>query len=103
MQNHDHPPEERLAALATRAGIEGRRFTVLAPLLHLSKAEIVRLGRSLGVPYRLTQSCYDPIRGRACGRCDACVLRRKGFAEAGGPDETLYSGTAPRSRAARRR
>ncbi len=81
---------ERLAGVATRAGVEGRPLRVQAPLLHLSKAEIIRLGTSLGVPYRLTLSCYDPVRGRACGECDACELRRKGFAQAGVPDPTLY-------------
>ncbi len=82
---------ERLARVATRAGVTGSPLRIQAPLLRLSKAKIVRLGTSLGVPYRLTLSCYDPIEGRACGRCDACVLRRKGFAEAGVPDETQYS------------
>ncbi|HET8541853.1 MAG TPA: 7-cyano-7-deazaguanine synthase QueC [Anaeromyxobacter sp.] len=82
---------EKVARLATRAGVSGRALRIQAPLLRLSKAEIVRLGASLGVPYRLTLSCYDPVKGRACGRCDACVLRRKGFAEAGVPDETLYA------------
>ena len=82
---------ERVARLATRAGVSGRALRIRAPLLRLSKAQIVRLGTRLGVPYRLTQSCYDPVRGRACGRCDACVLRRKGFAEAGVPDPTKYS------------
>jgi 7-cyano-7-deazaguanine synthase len=82
---------ERLARLATKAGVSGRPLRIRAPLLRLSKAGIVRLGTRLGVPYRLTQSCYDPIRGRACGRCDACVLRRKGFAGAGVPDPTLYA------------
>jgi 7-cyano-7-deazaguanine synthase len=81
---------ERLAGVATRAGVSGRPLRIRAPLLRLSKAEIVRLGTALGVPYRMTQSCYDPVRGRACGRCDACVLRRKGFADAGVPDPTLY-------------
>jgi 7-cyano-7-deazaguanine synthase len=81
---------QRLARVATRAGVSGRALRIRAPLLRLSKAEIIRLGTSLGVPYRLTVSCYDPVRGRACGRCDACVLRRKGFAEAGVPDETVY-------------
>jgi 7-cyano-7-deazaguanine synthase len=81
---------QRLARVATRAGVSGRALRIRAPLLRLSKAGIIRLGKSLGVPYRLTQSCYDPVRGRACGRCDACVLRRKGFAEAGVPDETVY-------------
>jgi 7-cyano-7-deazaguanine synthase len=92
---------ERLARVATKAGVEGRTFRVRAPLLRLSKAEIVRLGARLGVPYRLTLSCYAPERGRACGRCDACELRRKGFAQAGVPDPTLYA--APAQRRARRR
>ncbi len=83
---------ERVAREGTRAGVSGKALRIRAPLVRLSKAEIIRLGRSLGVPYRMTQSCYDPVRGRACGRCDACALRRKGFAEAGGPDETLYVG-----------
>jgi 7-cyano-7-deazaguanine synthase len=82
---------ERVARAGTKAGVEGRPLRIRAPLIRLSKAEIIRLGTSLGVPYRLTQSCYDPIGSRACGRCDACVLRRKGFAEAGVPDPTLYT------------
>ncbi len=82
---------ERLAAVATRAGVEGRRFAIRAPLLRLSKAAIIRLGTRLGVPYAMTLSCYDPVRGRACGRCDACEIRRRGFAEAGVPDPTLYA------------
>jgi 7-cyano-7-deazaguanine synthase len=82
---------ERVARVATRAGVSGRPLRIRAPLLRLSKGEIVRLGTSLGVPYGRTQSCYDPVRGRACGRCDACTLRRKGFAEAGLPDPTLYA------------
>jgi 7-cyano-7-deazaguanine synthase len=82
---------ERLAHLATRAGVEGQRLRVHAPLLRLSKAAIVRLGTRLGVPYRLTLSCYDPVRGRACGRCDACLIRRRGFDEAGVPDPTRYA------------
>jgi 7-cyano-7-deazaguanine synthase len=94
---------ERVARVGTKAGVSGSPMRIRAPLVRLSKAEIIRLGRSLGVPYRLTQSCYDPVRGRACGRCDACALRRKGFAEAGGPDETLYAGPTPRPRATRRR
>jgi 7-cyano-7-deazaguanine synthase len=78
---------ERLAALATRAGIEGSRFRIHAPLLHMSKAEIVRTGLSLGLDYGLTHSCYDPdSAGRPCRRCDSCVLRAKGFAEAGVDD-----------------
>ena len=83
---------ERLARLATKAGVSGRPLRIRAPLLRLTKARIVRLGTRLGVPFQITQSCYDPIRGRACGRCDACVLRRKGFAEAGIPDPTPYAG-----------
>ena len=82
---------ERLARVATKAGVSGRPLRIRAPLLRLTKARIIKLGTSLGVPYRLTQSCYDPVRGRACGRCDACVLRRKGFAEAGVPDPTPYA------------
>jgi 7-cyano-7-deazaguanine synthase len=82
---------ERVARVATKAGVSGKPLRIHAPLLRLSKAGIIELGTSLGVPYRLTQSCYDPIRGRACGRCDACVLRRKGFVEAGVPDPTLYA------------
>ncbi len=76
---------EAMANLATRAGVEGAtKLRIQAPLLHLSKAEIVRLGRELGVNFALTQSCYDPDpNGRACGLCDSCLLRRKGFAEAG--------------------
>lgn len=74
----------RLASLATRAGVEGRPFQVLAPLLHLSKADIIRLGAELGLDYGLTHSCYAPPReGHACGGCDSCRLRAKGFAEAG--------------------
>jgi 7-cyano-7-deazaguanine synthase len=82
---------ERLARVATKAGVSGRPLRIHAPLLRLTKAGIVRLGTRLGVPWRITQSCYDPVRGRACGRCDACLLRRKGFAEAGVPDPTLYA------------
>jgi 7-cyano-7-deazaguanine synthase len=85
---------ERLARVATKAGVEGRPLRIHAPLLRLSKADIVRLGTRLGVEYRMTLSCYDPVRGRACGRCDACQLRRKGFAEAGVPDPTLYAAAA---------
>jgi 7-cyano-7-deazaguanine synthase len=78
---------ERLAALATKAGVEGRALRLLAPLLRMSKGEIVRLGLELGLDYGLTHSCYSPAAdGRACGRCDSCRLRAKGFAEAGLPD-----------------
>jgi 7-cyano-7-deazaguanine synthase len=81
---------ERLARVATRAGVQGGRMRIRAPLLRLGKAAIVRLGVRLGVPYHLTLTCYDPVRGRACGRCDACTLRRQGFAEARVPDPTRY-------------
>ena len=76
---------ERLANLATRAGVEGRmRLRIHTPLIDLSKAQIVRWGTQLGVDFGLTWSCYEPQPdGRACGRCDSCLLRRKGFAEAG--------------------
>jgi 7-cyano-7-deazaguanine synthase len=75
---------ERLAALATQAGVEGRPLTVRAPLLRMSKADIVRQGTALGLDYGLTHSCYDPLPdGRPCGRCDSCVLRARGFEEAG--------------------
>ena len=75
---------ERLAALATQAGVEGRRLTVRAPLLRMSKAEIIRQGTALRLDYGLTHSCYDPQPGgRPCGRCDSCLLRARGFEEAG--------------------
>lgn len=79
---------ERMANLATRAGVEGRtRVKIHAPLIHLTKAEIVKLGRELGLDFGLTWSCYDPDeRGRPCGACDSCLLRRKGFEEAGVAD-----------------
>ena len=83
---------EQLANLATRAGVEGKRCTVHAPLLELSKAEIIRRGLSLGVDYSLTHSCYDPkADGLACGVCDSCQLRRKGFREAGSADPIRYA------------
>jgi 7-cyano-7-deazaguanine synthase len=87
---------EHTANLATRAGVEGRgRFTVHTPLLGLSKAGIVTRGRELGVDFSLTRSCYDPDPdGTACGRCDACQLRLKGFREAGLDDPIRYSGTS---------
>jgi len=78
---------EHLAALATKAGVEGRSLRVLAPLLSLTKAEIIRKGLALGVDYGLTLSCYDPNpAGRPCGRCDSCQLRARGFSEAGATD-----------------
>ena len=82
---------ETLANLATRAGVEGARFRVHAPLSGLGKAEIIQTGARLGVDYALTHSCYDPdARGRACGRCDSCLIRREGFRAAGVPDPTAY-------------
>lgn len=87
---------EKMANLATRAGVEGRsRLDIRAPLISLSKAAIIILGRSLGVDYSLTTSCYDPsAAGEACGRCDACQLRLKGFAEAGIEDPIPYASGA---------
>jgi 7-cyano-7-deazaguanine synthase len=84
---------EKLASLATKAGVEGQgRFRIHAPLIQLSKAEIITLGNSLGVDYGLTHSCYDPAAdGAACGRCDSCELRRAGFAAAHLPDPTRYA------------
>ena len=82
---------ERLANLATKAAVEGARVTIHAPLLHLAKAEIISRGLALGVDYGLTTSCYDPAAsGEACGACDACRLRIKGFAEAGLEDPAQY-------------
>lgn len=83
---------EETANLATKAGVGGDSFRVHTPLIHLSKAQIVRLGVDLGVDYSVTLSCYDPDEaGRACGRCDSCRLRRKGFEEAGVADPTRYA------------
>jgi 7-cyano-7-deazaguanine synthase len=82
---------EQMANLATKAGVEGTRFRVHAPLSGMSKADIIRAGVRLGVDYALTHSCYDPdAEGRACGRCDSCVLRRRGFEQAGVADPTPY-------------
>jgi len=85
---------QQLANLATKAGVEGRlEFKVHAPLVALSKAQIIRRGTELGVDYGLTHSCYDPADdGRSCARCDACLLRLKGFAEAGLEDPLPYQG-----------
>lgn len=83
---------EALANLATKAGAEGARFTIHAPLSGMTKADIIREGTRLGVDYGMTHSCYDPDeRGLACGHCDSCLLRMKGFQEAGVPDPTLYT------------
>jgi 7-cyano-7-deazaguanine synthase len=84
---------ERMANLATQAAVEGKPLTLHAPLLHLTKAEIIRQGVRLGVDYGLTVSCYQADEGgRACGRCDSCRLRREGFQSAGVPDSTRYRG-----------
>ena len=81
---------ERLAAVATRAGVEGAAFRVHTPLIALDKAAIIRRGEALGLDYALTSSCYDPAPdGRPCGRCDSCALRAKGFREAGIADPLL--------------
>jgi 7-cyano-7-deazaguanine synthase len=84
---------ERLAALATKAGVEGHPLRILAPLLQLSKAEIIRRGLALGLDYGLTWSCYDPSPdGRPCGRCDSCVLRARGFKDANTTDPARPQG-----------
>ena len=81
---------EQVANLGTRAGVEGARFRVHTPLVALGKADIIRRGLELGLDYGLTHSCYDPAPGgRPCGTCDSCVLRAKGFREAGVPDPLL--------------
>jgi 7-cyano-7-deazaguanine synthase len=82
---------EKLANVATKRAVEGSPVAIRAPIIHMSKAEIVRAGRGLGVDFSMTVSCYDAdAEGRACGRCDACRLRREGFAAAGVPDPTRY-------------
>jgi len=80
---------ERLAAVATKAGVEGRPLRILAPLLTLSKADIIRRGQALRLDYGLTLSCYDPGAVAPCGRCDSCRLRARGFAEAGVADPAV--------------
>lgn len=81
---------EQLASLATARGVQGERFRIHAPLQLLTKAQIIRRGLELGLDYRLTHSCYDPLPdGRACGRCDSCLIRAAGFAQAGVPDPAL--------------
>jgi 7-cyano-7-deazaguanine synthase len=85
-----------VANLATKAGVEGGRFDIHTPLIGLSKADIIRLGASLGVDFGLTHSCYAPTpAGLACGRCDSCRIRAAGFVAAGVPDPTRYVGSAP--------
>jgi 7-cyano-7-deazaguanine synthase len=86
---------ETMANLATRAGVEGSRLIIHTPLIDLTKADIIRKGIELGVDYSITSTCYDPgDDGGACGRCDACLLRTKGFADAGLPDPTRYTSTS---------
>lgn len=82
---------QRLADLATRAGVEGRPITLETPLLHMRKAQIVEAGAALDVDYADTISCYDPLGALACGRCDSCQLRREGFMQAGLVDPTRYA------------
>lgn len=83
---------ERMAALATKAGVEGRlKLKIHTPLIRMTKAEIIKTGLRLGVDYSLTHSCYDPVAGLACGRCDSCQLRLKGFREAGATDPLRYA------------
>jgi 7-cyano-7-deazaguanine synthase len=82
---------QAMARLATKAGVEGAQLTIHAPLIDMTKAEIIELGTSLGVDYGMTVSCYDPeADGAACGECDACLLRRAGFEQAGIADPTPY-------------
>lgn len=82
---------EKMAGLATKAGVEGKDMSIHTPLIYLSKAEIIRQGLRLGVDYRLTVSCYQAdVKGRACGRCDSCLLRKQGFLAAGVEDPTVY-------------
>lgn len=81
---------ERLANVATKDGVEGRPFRVHAPLIEMTKAEIIRRGLALGVDYGLTRSCYDPAGDLACGHCDSCLLRRRAFDEVGRPDPIAY-------------
>lgn len=89
---------QRMAALATKAGVEGEKVRIHTPLIRLTKGEIIRKGLALGVDFAMTHSCYDPPADRpACGRCDSCLLRRKGFAEAG-LEDPLDRGGSPETR-----
>ena len=82
---------EKMANLATKAGVNGALFAIHAPLINMTKAEIIRKGRELGVDFSMTSTCYDPLPdGRPCGQCDACILRQKGFAESGFEDPLLH-------------
>jgi len=83
---------EKLANLATKTAAEGSKIQIKTPLINLTKAEIIKRGSALGLDYSLTFSCYDPVKeSLACGQCDSCILRKKGFAEAGLPDPTHYA------------
>lgn len=82
---------EETVAVGTKSGVEGSRLEVRAPLLALSKAEIIQLGMTLQAPLHLTHSCYDPLGSLACGHCDSCLIRRQGFAQAGVEDPTAYA------------
>lgn len=82
---------EAVVKAGTKAGVEGTAVRVCAPLLEMSKADIIRTGIRLGVPLHLTHSCYDPVGDLACGRCDSCVIRREGFSKAGVEDPTRYA------------
>ena len=80
-----------MANLGTKAGIEGKGFRIHTPLIHMTKSEIIKKGLELGVDYSQTHSCYDPTpEGQACGECDSCLLRKKGFEEAGIKDPLRY-------------
>lgn len=79
------------ANLATKLGVDGNAIRVHTPLMEMTKAEIVQAGVALGVDYAMTHSCYDPINGKACGQCDSCILRRRGFEQAGIEDPTVYA------------
>jgi 7-cyano-7-deazaguanine synthase len=82
---------QNMANLALKDCVEGRiKLSIKAPLIAMTKAEIIRLGKELGVDYSKTVSCYDPVEGKACGQCDSCLLRKKGFEESGHEDETVY-------------
>lgn len=81
---------EKMANLATKAGVEGAHFAIHTPLINMTKAEIIRKGRELGVDFSMTSTCYEPLPdGRPCGQCDACIIRQKGFAESGSKDPLL--------------
>ena len=81
---------QKMADLATKEGVEGRLIKIRTPLVNMNKAEIIKKGIELGVDYLITHSCYNPTDGLACGRCDSCLLRKKGFKEAGERDPTKY-------------